>query len=117
MRRYPDSKYAGDAYQRMIYLRNELAQHEISVAEYYLSRKAWMGAINRARIVIERYELSIWRKRALEIMVIGYKELGLTDLATDTQRILDLNGDVASNLVKLDKELEKPPKSSWYKFW
>lgn len=117
VRRYPDSKYAGDAYQRMIYLRNELAQHEISVAEYYLSRKAWLGALNRAKIVIERYEHSTWRKRALEIMVIAYNELGLPELAADTQRVLDLNKDVASNLVSFDTELEKPPKSSWYKLW
>ena len=117
VRRYPDSKYAGDAYQRMIYLRNELAQHEISVAEYYLSRKAWMGALNRAKIVIERYEQSIWRKRALEISIIAYNELGLPELAADTQRVLDLNKEVASNLHSLDSELEKPPESSWYKFW
>ena len=117
VRRYPDSKYAGDAYQRMIYLRNELAQHEISVAEYYLSRKAWMGALNRAKLVVERYEQSIWRKRALEIMVIAYNELGLTELASDTQRVLDKNKDVASNLVDFDAELETPPKPSWYKFW
>lgn len=117
VRRYPDSKYAGDAFQRMIFLRNELAQHEISVAEYYLSRKAWMGAANRAKIVLERYEHSIWRKRALEIMVIAYNELGLVDLAADTQRVLDLNKDVASNLVSFDSELEKPPESSWYEFW
>lgn len=117
VRRYPDSKYAGDAFQRMIYLRNELAQHEINVAEYYLSREAWMGAINRSKIVIERYEQSIWRKRALEIMIIGYKELGMADLAADTQRILDINKDSASNLTDFDSGLEKPPESSWYQFW
>jgi outer membrane protein assembly factor BamD (BamD/ComL family) len=50
-------------------------------------------------------------------MVISYNELGLTELAADTQRILDLNKDVASNLVDFDTELEKPPESSWYKFW
>ena len=66
---------------------------------------------------MERYEQSVWRKRALEILVIAYSEIGLTDLAADTQRILDLNKDVASNLVNFDKDLEKPPESSWYKFW
>jgi outer membrane protein assembly factor BamD (BamD/ComL family) len=76
-----------------------------------------MGALNRAKIVVERYEHSIWRKRALEIMVIAYNELALPDLAADTQRVLDLNQDVASNLVNFDTELEKPPESSWYKFW
>lgn len=116
VRRYPNSKYAGDAYQRMIYLRNELAQHEISVAEYYLTRKAWMGAANRARIVVERYEKSVWRKRALEIMITAYEQLGLEELAADTQRILELNEDVASNVHSFDGELEMPPKS-WYKFW
>ena len=76
-----------------------------------------MGAANRAKIVLERYEHSIWRKRALEIMIIAYNELGLAELAADTQRVLDLNKDVASNLVSFDSELEKPPESSWYKFW
>ena len=101
----------------MVYLRNELAQHEISVAEYYLSRQAWMGAANRARIVIERYEQSVWRKRALEILVTAYTELGLEDLAADARRILDLNPDATSNVVSFDSALEKPPESSWYKFW
>ena len=113
VRRYPDSKYAGDAYQRMVFLRNELAQHEIDVAEYYLSRKAWLGAANRAKTVIERYENSTSRNRALEIMVTAYTELGLDNLATDAQRILDMNQAPASNVTELDSALDKPPTSWW----
>ena len=113
VRRYPDSKYAGDAYQRMVFLRNELAQHEIDVAEYYLSRKAWLGAANRAKTVIERYEHSTSRNRALEIMVTAYTEMGLDDLAADTQRILDMNQAPASNVTELDSALDKPPTSWW----
>ena len=35
IRRFPDSRYVPDARQRMIFLRNNLAAYEITVAEYY----------------------------------------------------------------------------------
>jgi len=110
VRRFPDSRYAGDAYQRMIYLQNELAQHEIDVAEYYLRRKAWLGAANRARFVLERYEHSSWRNRALEIMQTAYTEMGLDELAADTRRVIDLNTVSHDNAPDtFDPELEEPP--------
>jgi len=43
-RRYPDSAYAADARQRMIYLRNSLAQFEIDVAKFYLRNKAYVAS-------------------------------------------------------------------------
>ena len=116
VRRYPDSRYAADAHQRMIFLRNEIAQHEIKVAEYYLSRKAWLGAANRAKIVIERYEESVWRNRALEIMATAYQEMGLENLAADTQRIIDMNKSPVSKAQRPDTELEPPPKK-WYQIF
>ncbi|MDH5611624.1 MAG: outer membrane protein assembly factor BamD [Gammaproteobacteria bacterium] len=91
VRLHPDSHYAGDAHQRMVFLRNKMAQKEIEIAEFYIERETWLSAVNRAKIVIERYQDSIWSHRALEIMVEGYKNLGLNDLATDAQRILSLN--------------------------
>ena len=91
VRRFPDSRYAGDAHQRMVYLRNKLAQKEINVAEYYLERGVWIAAANRAKEVIETFQDSSWSRRALEIMIKAYTELGLKDLASDTQRVLELN--------------------------
>jgi len=113
VRRFPDSRYAGDAYQRMIYLQNELAQHEIDVAEYYLKRKAWLGAANRAIDVLERYENSAWRNRALEIMQTAYTEMGLDELAADTKRVIDLNPAPAKATPdEFDTKLEKKPPST-----
>jgi outer membrane protein assembly factor BamD len=110
VRRFPDSRYAGDAYQRMIFLRNELAQHEIDVAEYYLKRKAWVGAANRAKNVLDRYENSVWRNRALEIMRTAYLEMGLDGLAADVERVIQLNPvPQESDTNKLDTSLERPP--------
>ncbi|TNF35719.1 MAG: outer membrane protein assembly factor BamD, partial [Gammaproteobacteria bacterium] len=91
IRLYPDSIYAGDAYQRLIYLKNELAEHEIAVAEYYIKREAWLAAAKRAQYVIEYYQQTPSSRRALQIMVQAYTHLGLNDLAADAQRILDAN--------------------------
>ena len=91
VRRFPDSKYAGDAYKRLLYLRNKLAEHEIHVAEYYVKRKAWLAAAKRAQYTIEHYQKTPAARRALEIMVQAYKELGLTQLMADAQRVLDIN--------------------------
>lgn len=113
VKKYPDSQYAGDAYQRMVFLRNKLAKQEIDTAEFYGERKAWLAAANRAKKVIERYQESIWSLRALEIMINAYQQLGLDDLAADTQRVLELNK--TKNVEKnsnYDKEetLAPPPK-------
>jgi outer membrane protein assembly factor BamD len=111
VRRFPDSRYAGDAYQRMIFLRNKMAQKEIEIAEYYLERGTWISAANRAKVVIESYQDSMWSYRALEIMVVSYNNLGLDDLAADAQRVLDLNVPVLKQTVPEsdDEELNPPP--------
>lgn len=86
--RFPDSKYTKDAVKRMIYLRNQLARAELKVAEFYLSRKAWVGASNRAKNLLETYQGSSSIKRALQVQIIAYQKLELNDLANDTRRIL-----------------------------
>lgn len=91
VRRFPESRYAADARQRMIYLRNQLAQHELNVAFYYLSRKAYVGAANRAEYIIEHYQSSPQTADALAIMAKAYNQLNLKELATDAESVLRKN--------------------------
>jgi len=56
VQKYPHSEYDADARQRMIYLRNRLANFELHVAQYYMRRGAYVGAINRAKYCIENYD-------------------------------------------------------------
>src|SRR6185437_2812070 len=51
--RFPNTRYAADARQRMIYLRNQLARSELNVAEYYLQRKAYIASADRAKYIVE----------------------------------------------------------------
>ena len=55
IRRFPDSEYVPDARQRMVFLRNRLAQYENHVAEYYIERGAYVAAVNRAKYALEHY--------------------------------------------------------------
>ncbi len=110
VRLYPDSHYAGDAHQRMLFLRNKMAQKEIEIAEFYIERNTWIAAINRAKVVIEHYQDSSWSHRALEIMAEGYKKLGINDLAKDTQRVLSLNTPMRNKQAPASaKKMHKPP--------
>ncbi len=110
IRRFPNSAYAGDAYQRMIYLRNQMAKKEISVAEFYIRRGTWLSAANRAKTVIMRYPESIWVKRALEIMKQSYTRLNLKKLAADTQSVIDANkSNHAITSITPQRYGKKPP--------
>lgn len=91
VRRFPDSIYAEDARQRMIYLRNRLAEHEVIVADYYMRRGAWAAALNRASYVIERYDGAPAMPRALDMMAQAYGKLGMRDLSADTREVLNEN--------------------------
>ncbi|MEY6433413.1 outer membrane protein assembly factor BamD [Thioalkalicoccus limnaeus] len=91
VQRFPDSRYAEDARQRMLYLRNNLAKNEIHVARYYMRRGAYIAAAGRANHVIERFQRTSAVEEALEILVAAYKALGEQELAATAERVLTLN--------------------------
>jgi outer membrane protein assembly factor BamD len=91
LQQHPESEYGPDARQRMIYLRNRLAAHEVYVADFYVRRNAYVAALNRARHVVEAYQETPSVVPALEVMATAYDRLGLADLAADTRRVIAAN--------------------------
>ncbi|TIH09845.1 outer membrane protein assembly factor BamD [Pseudomonas leptonychotis] len=89
--RYPTSRYAPDAKQRMIYLRNLLAAYEIHVAHYYLTRNAYVAAANRGRYVVENFQETPAVGDGLAVMTEAYQRLTLDDLAATSLETLKLN--------------------------
>lgn len=89
--RFPNSQYAPDSQKRMTYLKNRLATYEVHVARYYVKREAWIAAANRGRYVVENYQETPAVPDALSVMVLAYSELGMADLAGDSQAVLDTN--------------------------
>lgn len=109
IQRYPDSRYAGDARQRMIYLREDLARNEIYVARYYMQRGAYLSAARRAITVIEQYPRTAAIPQALAIMVRAYSQLGVTDLAQDALRVLTHNFPEHREINALQRLVSAPP--------
>ncbi len=91
IRRYPNSRYAADSRQRMVYLRNELARHEMLVGLYYLRRGAYVSAANRGKFLIETYPQSEYDGDAVALMAASYTGLGQKVLADDARRVLEKN--------------------------
>jgi outer membrane protein assembly factor BamD len=113
IQRFPNSQYVEDSRQRMVFLRNRLANYEVYVANYYLERGAYVGAINRAKYAIENYDGAPQIKRAIEIMAESYRRLGMTDLAADSERVLRENYASVDAVGQQQQEEQK----SWWKFW
>ncbi len=111
--RYPKSRYAKDASQRMVYLVNTLAAHEMHVARYYMRRLAYLAAVNRAKYVLQYYPKSTSIEEALVVTVSAYEYMGLQDLKNDSLRVLKTNypeSPVLSGQFNQDERV-------WWKFW
>ena len=91
LQRYPDSPYAADARQRMVHLRNELAQAELNIAQFYFRREAFIAAQSRAQYIVENYQQTPQVGDALAILTESYKRIGEDALSEQTRKVLQLN--------------------------
>lgn len=106
IKKYPHSGYVGDARQRMVFLRNRLADFELHVALYYMRRGAYVGAINRAKFCVENYDGAPAVQGSLKVLVDAYRQLGMTDLAANAERVY------ADNYPRNVQDVQR--KKSWW---
>jgi len=112
VKRYPNSKYSQDATDRMTYLMNKIAENDLHVARYYMKRKAYVAALNRAKNLYTNYPQSVHVEEALMIQYISYKELKIKDLEIATKKIIQHNYP-ENNFLADANEVDK----KWWKFW
>lgn len=110
--RYPKSRYADDARDRMAYLVTALADNELHVARYYMKRGAYLAAANRAKTVLESYPASDRSEPALVILIAAYDQLGQVELRDDARRVFQKNYP-GSTLSAEMLQTERP----WWKLW
>ena len=111
VKRFPDSRYAEDAQLRMAYLVNTLAEHEVSVANYYFRRGAFVASINRAQSVIENYPRAPAAREALEALALSYERSGLVESKQKIEAIIDVN------FPGLRQAKTEDAERSWWEFW
>ncbi len=89
--RYPNSAYAPDAAQRMRYIYNQFAESEMDSARWYIKRKAYAAAANRAKWVFQYYPQSVQIPEAVATLAYSYDKLGMNDTAQQYKQLLALN--------------------------
>ena len=90
-KRFPDSPYARDARLKVELCIDHLAGKEMSVGRYYQKQHQYVGAINRYRLVIERYQTTTHVPEALHRLVESYLALGVQSEAKETAAVLGHN--------------------------
>ncbi|HHB83226.1 MAG TPA: outer membrane protein assembly factor BamD [Devosia sp.] len=95
---FPDSEYVNESRENMRVAFDQLAGKEMSVGRYYLGNGQNTAAINRFRVVVDKYQTSSHIEEALYRLTEGYLKLGLVGEAQSAAAVLGLNY----------------PSSSWY---
>lgn len=103
LQQFPNSRYAEDAAQRLIYLNQRLMRYELIVAQYYFGRSAYVAAANRAKYALENYPTSPATPDLLTVMAQSYEKLGLHDLAHDAWRVLGHNYPAEKNSERVKR--------------
>ena len=91
MKTYPDTDYGTDARFKIDLIVDQLAAKEMSIARFYMKTEKWIPALNRLKIVVEKYDTTVFIEEALHRLVEVYYRLGLTEEAKQAASILGYN--------------------------
>lgn len=97
--RYPDSRYAEEAKNRIRLARDVLAASEMNVGRWYQQKGQYLAAINRFRTVASEYQTTAHVEEALMRLTECYYALGIVNEAQTAAAVLGHNF----------------PDSKWYK--
>ena len=91
LEKYPNTEYAVDAKFKIDLINDILASKEMYLGRYYFDKKKWIPAINRFRVVIDKYDTTIYAEEALHRLVEVYYTIGLEDEAKKYAQLLGYN--------------------------
>lgn len=91
VKRFPESPYSRDSRLKIELAIDHLAGKEMDVGRYYQKQGQFVAAINRYRIVVERYQTTTHVPEALHRVVESYLSLGVKDEAQQAASVLGHN--------------------------
>ena len=89
--KYPNTDYALDLKFKLDLIINQMAAKELSIARYYIKNEKWIPAINRLKVIVEKYDKTIFIEEALFRLVEIYYRIGLVDEAKAAASMLGYN--------------------------
>ena len=119
--KYPETDYAIDLKFKKDLIQNQLAAKELFVAKHYINTQKWIPAINRLKVILSKYDKTIFVEEALHRLVEIHYHLGLKDEANKYANILGYNYNssewfaqsykILNKDYKIKKSLSKKEKS------
>ena len=91
IKNYPDTDYSIDLKFKKDLIQNQLAAKELFVAKYYITTKKWVPAIKRLKIIVEKYDQTVFIEEALHRLVEIHYHLGIEKEAKYYANILGYN--------------------------
>ncbi len=91
IRKFPDSEYAASARRKIEGARDQLAAKEVTIGRYYEDKKNFIGAINRFKVVVTRYQTTRHVEEALMRLTECYLTLGIVPEAQTAAAVLGHN--------------------------
>ena len=91
VRRFPESAYGRDARLKIELTYDHLAGKEMEVGRYYQQRGHYLAAINRFKVVAEKWQTTNHVPEALHRLIECYLALGLGEEARKTAAVLGHN--------------------------
>ena len=91
LEKFPDTDYAIDLKFKLDLVINQLAAKELLIARYYIKNEKWIPAINRLKIIVEKYDKTIFIEEALHRLVEIYYKIGLENEAKSAAALLGYN--------------------------
>ena len=104
----PKGLFVEDARRRMIHINNVVAEYEYNIAQFYFDHEAYVAAINRAKVVVERYPQSTSIEGALVLLIRSYDILKLSSLAEKSMEVLKTNYPNNNYLKSLEDAAKRP---------
>ncbi len=85
---YPNSPYVHDARQRIIYMKDQLAEREYMIAKYYFDRGAYLSSARHCQSILYSYRDTKYIDQAMDLMAKDYDKLGLKLPADNTRKVI-----------------------------
>ena len=90
-KKFPNTQYAIDAEFKIELVNDIIASKEMYIGRYYQSKKKWIAAINRFRVVVDDYSDTVYTEEALHRLVEIYYTIGLKEEAKKYAQVLGYN--------------------------
>ena len=88
---YSNSDFALDSQFKLELIQEILASKEMYLAKYYIEKEKWIPAINRFKVILDKFETTIYVEEALHRLVEIHYKIGLIEESKKYAALLGYN--------------------------